>query len=197
MTASRFGLFTRSVFGVGGCLFAYYLLFRLPYWFPPQLRLRSASYAFGFNNAVAILSMGALLGALTLYLLRSGAKSHAGISFSVDRLKENDRSQMIGAFALVTLLYTLLTCLMYLYNEHSAPWLMWETRHLLHRTWLMDVYHLRPYTEVAAEYGPILTYAPLYMFWLLKPLGASHELAYFACHLVLNLAGVWCAYYLL
>jgi hypothetical protein len=27
--------------------------------------------------------------------------------------------------------------------------------------------------------------------------GASHELAYFACHLVLNLAGLWCAYYVL
>jgi hypothetical protein len=61
----------------------------------------------------------------------------------------------------------------------------------------MDVYGLRPYTEVAAEYGPILTYAPLYMYWLLKPLGASHEQAYFACHLLLNLAGLWCAYYVL
>jgi hypothetical protein len=61
----------------------------------------------------------------------------------------------------------------------------------------MDVYGLRPYTEVAQEYGPIITYGPSYMFWLLQPLGASHELAYFACHLLLNLAGLWCAYYVL
>ena len=29
---------------------------------------------------------------------------------------------------------------------------MWETRHLLHRTLLMDLYGLHPYTEVSAEY---------------------------------------------
>ena len=34
------------------------------------------------------------------------------------------------------------------------------------------------------------------MYWLLKPFGASLEQAYFACHLLLNLAGVWCLYYL-
>jgi hypothetical protein len=103
----------------------------------------------------------------------------------------------MAVFAFVALFYTGLTFVMYLYDIRSAPWLMWETRHLLHRTWLMDVYGLRPYTEVSAEYGPILTYAPLYMYWLLKPLGASHELAYFACHLFLNLAGLWCVYYVL
>jgi hypothetical protein len=104
---------------------------------------------------------------------------------------------LMVAFALAAVFYVALTFMMYLYNIHSAPWLMWETRHLLHRTWLMDVYGLHPYTEVAAEYGPILTYAPLLMYWLLKPLGASHEQAYFACHLLLNLAGLWCVYYVL
>ena len=100
-------------------------------------------------------------------------------------------------FAIVSIGYAVLTFVMYIYDVHAAPRLMWETRHLLHRTLLMDLYGLRPYTEIAAEYGPILTYAPLVMYWLLKPLGASHELAYFACHLVLNLAGLWCAYYVL
>ena len=32
---------------------------------------------------------------------------------------------------------------------------------------------------------------------VLRPLGASHEVAYFACHLMLSLAGLWCAYYVL
>jgi hypothetical protein len=104
---------------------------------------------------------------------------------------------LMAVFALVAVFYTGLTFIMFLYNARSAPPLMWETRHLLHRTWLIDVYGLRPYTEVAAEYGPILTYAPLYIYRLIKPLGASHELAYFATHLVLNLAGLWCAYYVL
>ena len=74
---------------------------------------------------------------------------------------------------------------------------MWETRHFLYRTLLMDVYKLRPYTDFQAEYGRILTYAPLYLYWLLKPLGSSHQQAYFVAHLLLNLGGLWCAYYLL
>ena len=36
---------------------AYYALFQLPFYFPPRLRLWSASYAYGFNNGVAILAM--------------------------------------------------------------------------------------------------------------------------------------------
>jgi hypothetical protein len=104
---------------------------------------------------------------------------------------------LMVAFVFVILLYAGLTFAAYVYSVHSAPWLMWETRHLLHRLWLMDVYGLHPYTEISAEYGPILTYAPLYIYWLLKPLGASHQLAYFVCHLLLNLAGLWCAFYVL
>ena len=101
------------------------------------------------------------------------------------------------AFAIVALCYALLTCAMYIYNVRAAPPLMWETRHLLHRTLLMDLYGLHPYTEVSAEYGPILTYAPSVTYWLLRPLGASHEQAYFMSHLLLNLAGLWCVYYVL
>ena len=72
------------------------------------------------------------------------------------------------ALALVALLYAGLTFAMYVYSVRSASWLMWETRHFLHRTWLMDVYGLRPYTDFSAEYGPLLTYTPLYMYWLLQ-----------------------------
>jgi hypothetical protein len=179
-------------------LLAYYILFRLPFRFPPQQRLMSASYAFGFNNGIAILGTTALLGTLTLLrlLLWRDKSAEPRIEFAVGCTVPRRRSSMV-ALALIGLLYAGLTFAMYLYDIRSEPRLMWETRHLLHRTWLMDVYGLHPYTEVAAEYGPILTYAPLYMYWLLKPFGASHELAYFACHLLLNLAGLWCVYYVL
>jgi len=177
-------------------LLIYYALFRLPFWFPPRQRLMSASYTFGFNNGVAILAMAVLLGAVAfLYLMWRREATELPIVFPPDRAPRSGRMLLV-AFALVTLFYCGLTFLMYVYSVHSAPRLMWETRHLLHRTWLMEAYGLRPYTEVAAEYGPILTYAPLYMYWLLKPFGASLEQAYFACHLLLNLAGVWCLYYL-
>src|SRR4051794_39819417 len=50
-------------------LLAYYVFFRLPFRFPPEERLMSASYAFGFNNGVAIVGLAGLLGLVTLMLL--------------------------------------------------------------------------------------------------------------------------------
>jgi hypothetical protein len=182
------------------CAFAllvYWLLFQLPFYFPSQQRLMSASYTYGFNNSVAILLTAGLLGAVTLfYLLLRGKALESSIAFPRDGAIKASRS-LTTAFAIGVVCYAAVTLVMYLYNVRSFPWLMWETRHLLYRTLLMDLYGLRPYTEVSAEYGPILTYAPSYMFWLLRPLGGSHEQAYFASHLLLNLAGLWCVYYVL
>ena len=177
---------------------AYYALFQLPFWFPPRLRLWSASYAFGFNNGVGIFAMAGLLTAVAalLYVQQRHRACELPVEFLLDRTVAGRRSVVV-ALALVVLLYAGLTFAMYVYSVRSASWLMWETRHFLHRTWLMDVYGLRPYTEFSAEYGPMLTYTPLYMYRLLKPLGASHEQAYFASHLLLNLGGVFCLYYVL
>ena len=36
---------------------AYYAIFRLPFRFPPTQRLCSTSYAFGFNNTVAVVGI--------------------------------------------------------------------------------------------------------------------------------------------
>jgi hypothetical protein len=176
---------------------AYYTLFRLPFRLPPSQQLVSPSYAFGFNNSVAIVAFAGLLGAVSLlYLLPRRRATELPIVFPRERAIGIQKSTII-AFALVALFYAGLTYGMYIYNGYSAPWLMWETRHFLHRTLLMDVYGLHPYTEFQAEYGPMLTYTPLYIYWLLKPLGVSREQAYFACHLLLNLGGLWCAYYVL
>ena len=141
---------------------AYFALFELPFWFPPRLRLWSASYAFGFNNGVAILAMAGLLAAVALlYVVQPHRARDPRIEFPLDRTIAGRRSLMV-ALALVALLYAGLTFAMYVYSVRSASWLMWETRHFLHRTWLMDVYGLRPYTDFSAEYGPLLTYTPLY-----------------------------------
>ena len=178
-------------------LLSYYALFRLPFLFPPRQRLMSASYAFGFNNSIAILAMAGLLGAVTLLnLVRRREAIALPIEFPSQRAAGTTRSIRI-AFAILALCYALLTCAMYIYNVRLAPPLMWETRHLLHRTLLMDLYGLHPYTEVSAEYGPILTYAPSVTYRALRPLGASQEQSYFVSHLLLNLAGLWCVYYVL
>lgn len=178
-------------------LLVYYALFQLPFYFPPRERLMSASYTYGFNNSIAILLTAGLLGGIALwYRLRRPDRIEVPIAFAANSAGGPSRS-LRKVLAILVVSYVAVTFALYLYNVHSAPWLMWETRHLLYRTWLMDIYGLRPYTQIAAEYGPILTYAPSYMFLLLAPLGASHEQAYFASVLLLNLAGLWCAYYVL
>src|SRR5262249_4759167 len=174
---------------------AYYALFRLPFRFPPHERLMSASYTFGFNNSVAVFALVALLGVVTLVRLLRYRKGEPLILFPSTATSRALRSAVIACLVL-GLFYAVLTWALYIYDNHSAPWLTWEARHLLYRTWVMDVYKLHPYSEISAEYGPLLTYAPLYIYWLLKPLGVSHMQAYFVCHLILTLCGLWSAYYL-
>jgi hypothetical protein len=65
-------------------LLVYYAVFRLPFWFPRRQRLTSASYAFGFNNGVAILAVAVLLGTVTLLCLaRPGGVSEPRIGASI------------------------------------------------------------------------------------------------------------------
>src|SRR6476619_4745778 len=76
---------------------AYYALFQLPFWFPPRLRLWSASYAFAFNNGVAILAMAALLTgvAALLYVRQQNRASQPPIEFPLDGAVAGRRSLMM------------------------------------------------------------------------------------------------------
>ena len=160
-----FSRIARPALVVGSfALIVYYALFRLPYWFPPQQRLVSPSYAFGFSNSVAILAVTGLLGALTiLFLARQRYLGLAARPF-VSEVSEARPGVLQVVFLIVCLIYAVLTFVMFWYDMQSEPSLMWETRHLIHRMWVMDVYGVQPYTELSAEYGPILTYAPLYAY---------------------------------
>jgi hypothetical protein len=180
-------------------ILAYYGLFQLPFQFPPRQRLWSTSYAFGFNNTVAILVLAVLLGMVAVLLgvvQRYTANSRAWrLQFRTERNPASGRSCLIGLFAAAGL-YAVLTFVMYRYSVISAPWLMWEVRHLLYRTSLMEIYGLRPYIDFHVEYGPLLTYAPSCVYRLLEPLGLSLEQAYFVAHFLLNVGGLCCASYL-
>lgn len=169
----------------------WYAVFQLPFHFPPKERLWSASYAFGFNNSVAILALFVLLMIACFYFAR---RSHWSVAI-FDGMP--NRRPLWLTFAILIVLYGCATAAMYRYQVTSAPWLMWEVRHLNYRTLLMDIYHLHPYTDFSAEYGPVLTYSPLCLYRLFKPFGGTHEQAYFAAHFLLNVAGLWCMFYLL
>jgi hypothetical protein len=171
---------------------AWYCTFKLPFHFPPRDRLYSASYAFGFNNSVAILSFLILLGVASLLFARRVAAPVGNF-----QIEKTICRPLRVAFVFMSVLYLLATAAMYRYQITSAPWLMWEVRHLSYRTLLMDVYHLHAYTDFSAEYGPLLTYAPFYLYQLLKPFRGTNEQAYFICHLLLNLGGLGCIVYLL
>src|SRR5438128_2536615 len=98
-------------------LVAYYALFRLPFRFPPRVRLMSASYAFGFNNWVAIVAMAGLLGAVTLlYLFRRREANDLPIEFPREHAVDSTRPARI-AFVIAALCYAALTFLIYIYNE--------------------------------------------------------------------------------
>ena len=177
-------------------LLAYYALFRLPLRFPPGQQLMSASYALGFNNGIAIFALAGLLVLVTLlHLVRGRFTAKLAITVSDVRNGKAWTATRV-VFAIACIGYAGLTFALYRYYLQSAPSLIWEPRHFLHRTWLMDIYGLRAYRDFSAEYGPLLTYTPLWTYWLIKPLGASYEAAYFLCHLLLNIAGLWCIYYL-
>ena len=135
---------------------AYYAIFRLPFRFPPTQRLCSTSYAFGFNNTVAVVALAVLLG-LVAVLLGAGrrySRRHLGWrpQFNIEPDVAGRRACVI-ALLIATGLYAVLTFVMYKYSVVSAPWLMWEVRHLLYRTWLMDICGLRPYIDFQAEYA--------------------------------------------
>jgi hypothetical protein len=183
-----------SIFVLG--LLAYYAIFRLPFRFPPRQQLWSASYAFGFNNGIAVVCLAGLLGLVGMVYSARNRPLRQPIDFAVVPTGSFNGSLKV-TLGVMALVYLGLTVALYLYNSRTAPPLMWETRHFIHRAMLMELYGLRPYTDFQAEYGPLLTATPVYVHWLLQPLGASLEQAYFASHLLLNVAGLWCIYYVL
>jgi hypothetical protein len=94
-------------------LLTYYALFRLPFRWPPRLRLWSASYAFGFNNTAAILGLATLLGIAALFCAVRRTRHALTLDFPSDQ-KPADRGPLRIVFTAMALLYAALTLLLYL-----------------------------------------------------------------------------------
>jgi hypothetical protein len=179
-------------------IIVYFALLWLPFQFPPRQFLVSPSYVFGFNNSVAALAMATLLGAAAVYCLLLGGSRQCDphLNFEEGGAKKTPLSRWL--FVAVAVAYAVATVGLYLYSRDAASaMLTWESQHFLHRIKLIEAYGLRPYVDIQFEYGPALIYPPVYLHRLLAPLGASAQGAYFLCHLLMNLVGLWCLWYLL
>lgn len=165
----------------------YLLLFRLPFAFPGKERLTSASYAFGFNNQVAIAALICLTGLLTIFRLwRTGTvPAISFVSAVTDRLPRR-------ALAIMSFVYLAFTWAVYQWAK-SVPWygIDWESSHFIWRLKLTVLYGLRPYSDYQYEYGPALAYFPIVLAKLLSGTGISLEAVYYVSHLFLNVCGLF------
>jgi len=187
----------RGVSGLFTSLFivvAYYMIFRLPFRFPPTRKISSASVVFGFNNSVAIVSVVVLIVAATLFLLWRGHARGQPASLPWFRVARTPAAERIrpGVFAVMVLAHTLLTLIMWIKAQTSAPWLIdFEASHFLWRLQLMELFGARPYLDFQHEYGPALLYLPIFLHRVLLPSGLSLAAAYYLSYLVCSVLGVW------
>ena len=180
-------------------LLAYYLLFSLPFRFPPSTRLESDSYAFGFNNAVAIAGLIALLVLATWLRMQIGRSGGDETPiFSADHLRGAEGHIPYRIYWSMAFLYGLLTVAAFVTARGARFYgIDWESSHFLWRLKLMELYALRPYVDFHFEYGPALIYLPSYFHRLLAPFGVSFEASYYAFHYLVNLLGLYCVFALL
>jgi hypothetical protein len=180
-----------------------FAVFRLPFRFPPRQKLVSYSYAFGFNNGVAVLAIAGLLGLVALWWLwRLKTANEASDDSSRSFLQFSDDGESnclpLWLFIVMALVYAAVTVALYWFSlKAPSNRLMWEARHFLYRIRLYQLYKLTPYVDFQAEYGPALMYPPAWLHMILSPLGVSIPGAYFFCHWLMDVVGVGCLFYLL
>ena len=165
---------------------AYLCIFRLPFHVASDSpRIRSTSYAVGFNSRVAIAAVLAFMGLATLLIVRRFAPRPPWTS----PVKPVAISPIVvGSMALA---YLALTVLIYAGAQSAESYgIEWESSHFLWRMKLTTAYGLRPYSGYQFEYGPALAYLPLLLYSLFKPLGLSHEIIYYGAHYMFNVAGL-------
>src|SRR5215467_11873613 len=168
------GLFT-LVFIVA----AYYVIFRLPFRFPPTRKISSPSVVFGFNNSVAIICVIVLIAVAMVFLLWRRGKARGMLEGTAwIRVEHTPPAERIrpSVFALMMLAHALLTLAMWVKAQTSAPWRIdFEASHFLWRLQLMELFNARPYLDFQHEYGPALLYLPMLLYCALRPTGLSLE----------------------
>lgn len=136
------------------------LVFLLPWLMPPTRRVISDSYNLGFNNAVAILGVGATLLALTILRLRT-SKKEADVSFPLRRDIGHLFSRDVFLPACVAGIAALLAW---------VAWLQLPLHYYSEIRWFIPSIELillgrSPYTQFQWNYGPLFLYLPV---WLVR-----------------------------
>ena len=171
---------------------AAYLVFDLPFRFPPTGSRVSPSLVFGFNNAVAIGAVVAVIGAAIAFRLwRHRAAGTAPVPWFSRGSDDPPTRIRRTVFALMIAAHAGLVALMWLVAKTSNTWrLDFEACHFLWRLQLMSLFGARPYVDFQHEYGPALLYGPLLLHRLLAPLGASLDAAYYLSYLAGSVLGL-------
>ena len=174
---------------------AAYVVFRLPFRFPPDGMIVSPSLVFGFNNAVAIAGVVILLVVVTVFQLWRGSDDpgHRGPAlwfYEDEEIAPRDRIRW-RIFALMAAAHVLLTLVMWISARTSNRWRIdFEASHFLWRLQLMELFGARPYLDFQHEYGPALLYGPILVHRLLAPVGVTLEAAYYLSHFGASLLGM-------
>ena len=174
---------------------AAYVVFRLPFRFPPEGMIVSPSLVFGFNNAVAIAGVVILLALVTVFQLwrRSDAarrRTFAPWFYENEEVAPRDRIRW-RIVALMTAAHIVLTVVMWVIARTSNTWRIdFEASHFLWRLQLMELFGARPYLDFQHEYGPALLYVPILVHRVLAPAGLTLEAAYYLSHLGASVLGM-------
>lgn len=167
-------------------------VFWLPWLFPPQVPVKSESYAMGFNNQVAIRSLMVLILLAALILIARGGKWCSGTVLEwID-----DASRLFPSFQKARFGYLVLLAI-----SLVESWLiLWWNGVLVSPYWSESGYFLSridlvalgftPYVDFQHLYGPVMLYGPLWIDRLTFGyfgIEGAYALAIVFCYLTGNL----------
>ncbi|MHB1699691.1 MAG: hypothetical protein ACYCSN_06060 [Acidobacteriaceae bacterium] len=165
-----------------------FMVFRLPFLFPPMHRTMSISYAVGFNNKIASLSVMAL--SLTAFLLYR----FLGSKRAFDSLQDDGPISSMIFWIVATVAGVYQGILAYLVAISRMHW--GEATYFLEKLPLMRLDHLRPYRDFEFAYGPLMLYVPR-LFSIVLARDRGDAAGYFVTLILAQMAGLWLLYWTL
>ena len=164
-------------------------IFVLPFCFPPKKVVYAASYVYGFNNSLCILSVLLSIGLFFLVNRRLNPAC-AGWLVSVFEpeaacRKERVRPWVVWLCCSVSVMFT---AYLYVHTSPTPTVYYGEATYFLKRILLL-LKGRSPYIDFDYQYGPALLQFPAYLYGLLAPWGVTLKATYYALHAAVSCAG--------